>query len=262
MKSERRPRRGAGYLDWLPIWKRSIRVWVKLIGPAVLGNFGEPLLYLLALGYGLGSLVGDVQGMPYIVFLASGIVCSSAMVSASFEAMYSAYTRMAVQKTWDAMLAAPLEVRDVVLGEIAWAGTKSLMSVSAILLVAALLGAVSGWQALWVLPVVLLTGMSFAAMALVVTAFARNYDFFLYYNTLFITPMLLFGGVFFPLERMPPAVQWGAGLLPLNHAVRLVRPLMTDQPLEQVPLHLAVIAAYALLATWLAVHLLSRRLTA
>ena len=64
MKPERRPRRGAGYLDWLPIWKRSIRVWVKLIGPAVLGNFGEPLLYLLALGYGLGSLVGDVQGLP------------------------------------------------------------------------------------------------------------------------------------------------------------------------------------------------------
>lgn len=257
----RQTRRRLGRLRWVPVWRRNVLVWRKLIGPAILGNFGEPLLYLLALGYGLGSLVGNVQDMAYIVFLASGIVCSSAMVTATFEAMYSAYTRMAVQKTWDAMLAAPLDVRDIVVGETVWAGTKSLISVSAILLVAALLGTVDGWQALWVLPVVLLTGMCFGAMALVVTAFARNYDFFLYYNTLFITPMLLFGGVFFPLDRMPELVQWGARLLPLNHAVLLVRPLMTGQPPGQVALHLAVILAYGLVALWLAIRLLNRRLT-
>ncbi len=248
-------------LGWLPIWRRNLLVWVKLLGPAVLGNFGEPLLYLVALGYGLGSFVGRVQDMPYIVFLASGIVCSSAMMTASFEAMYSAYTRMAVQQTWNAMLATPLDIRDIVAGETVWAGTKSLISVSAILLVAAALGAVHDWQALWVLPIVLITGMCFASMALVVTAYARSYDFFLYYHTLLVTPMLLFGGVFFPLDAMPVPVRAAAGLLPLNHAVALVRPLMTGGPVADVGLHLGVLGAYGLIGFWLAIRLLARRLT-
>jgi lipooligosaccharide transport system permease protein len=249
-------------LRWLPVWERNLLVWVKLLGPAMLGNFGEPLLYLLALGYGLGSLVGDVADMPYLVFLASGIVCSTAMMTASFEGLYSAYTRMDVQKTWDAMLAAPLDVRDVVLGETAWAATKSAISVAAILVVAAALGTVAGWGALAVLPVVLLTGFCFGALALVVTAFARSYDFFLYYQTLLLTPMILFGGVFFPLSEMPQAVQTWAALLPLHHAVELVRPLMTGRPPASPLLHLGTLALYAGAAEWLAIRLIARRLQA
>lgn len=249
-------------LRWLPVWQRNFRVWFKLIGPAILGNFGEPLLYLLALGYGLGSFVGDVQGMPYLVFLASGIVCSSAMFSASFEGMYSAYTRMAVQKTWDAMLATPLDVRDIVVGEVIWAGTKSLISAAAILLVAALLGAVASWYALLTLPVVLLMGFCFAAMAMMVTAFARNYDFFLYYSTLVVTPMLLIGGVFFPLERMAPIVQTFSNLLPLTHAVQVVRPLMTGFPVEQPVLHLLVLGAYTVIFLVIAIRLVKNRMMA
>jgi lipooligosaccharide transport system permease protein len=247
---------------WLPVWRRNARVWVKLLGPAMLGNFGEPLLYLLALGYGLGSFVHSIQNLPYLVFLASGIVCSSTMNSASFEGMYSAYTRMEVQKTWEAMLATPLAVPQVVLGEIVWAGSKGVLSSVPILIVAAALGAVAGWPALGVLPVVLLAGICFGAMALVVTAFARSYDFFLYYYTLVLTPMLLIGGVFFPLEQMPAAVQWLAQALPLTHVVALVRPLMTELPLTQPFWHLLVLAVYTLGATLLAVRLLRRRLLA
>lgn len=247
---------------WLPVWQRNVRVWFKLFLPALLGNFGEPLLYLLALGYGLGSFVGSVQGMPYVVFLASGIVVSSAMMTASFEGMYSAYTRMEVQRTWDAMLATPLDVPDIVIGEAVWAGTKSLFSGLAILLVAALLGAVASWQAVLALPVVLLTGLCFGAIALVVTAFATNYDFFLYYTTLLLTPMLLIGGVFFPLEPMPAAVQWLSMFFPITHAVTLVRPLITGIPLEQPWLHLLVLVGYTAGALALAVWLIRRRLTA
>jgi lipooligosaccharide transport system permease protein len=247
-------------LRWLPVWQRNFLVWFKLAGPAILGNFGEPLLYLLALGYGLGSLVGTVQDMPYLVFLASGIVCSSTMVAATFEGMYSAYTRMEVQKTWDAMLATPLSIPDVVIGEAIWAATKSVFSGAAILVVAALLGAVAGWQAVFTLPVMLLTGLCFAAMALVVTAFARNYDFFLYYYTLLVTPMLLISGVFFPLERMPAIIQWGTYLLPLPHAVGLVRPLMTGTPLEQPLINLLVLIAYTVVALVFAISLIGRRL--
>ena len=94
-------------MRWVAVWRRNARVWRKLLGPALLGNIGEPLLYLLALGYGLGVFVGELEGMDYITFLASGFVCASAMNTASFEGLYSAYTRMAVQDTWTAMYFTP-----------------------------------------------------------------------------------------------------------------------------------------------------------
>ncbi len=249
-------------LRLLPVWRRNFLVWRKLFGASMLANFIEPLLYLLALGFGLGVFVGEVQGMPYSVFLASGLVCASAMNTATFEGLYSAYARMAHQQTWGGMLATPLMVDDIVLGEILWAGTKSLISVAPILAVAAALGLVHDANALWVLPLVLLVGTSFAALALCITAFAKGYDFFVYYFTLVITPMFLLSGTFFPLDAMPEAVQWGAQILPLTHAVELARPLMTGAPLSQPLLHLAVLIAYGAGGLYLACILLRRRLVA
>lgn len=247
-------------LRWFAVWRRNARVWRKLAGPAILGNIGEPLLYLLALGYGLGALVGKVEGVDYLSFLASGFVCASVMNTASFEAIYSAYTRMAVQETWTAMLHTPLAVDDILIGEALWAASKALLSAIFILIVAALLGAVDGWQVVLVLPVALLGGLTFGAMALVVTALSRSYDFFLYYFTLLLTPMLLFSGVFFPLDGMPGWLQQGAQLLPLTHAIALVRPLMVGLPPHDILLHLAVLLGYGLLALRLASHLIHRRL--
>ncbi len=229
--------------------------------PSLLGNFGEPLLYLLALGYGLGVFVGEIEGMTYLAFLSSGMVASSAMMTASFEGTYSAYSRMATQRTWDAMLTAPLNIFDVVLGEAIWAATKSLVNSVAILIVATALGAVVlKWQLLWVLPVVLLTGLCFAAIALIITAFARSYDFFLYHSTLAITPMMLLSGVYFPLDSMPVAIQWVARLLPLAHSVELIRPLVTDRPLLHWELNLAVLLGYSLISLTIATWLFKRRL--
>lgn len=247
---------------FLHVWRRNFLVWRKLLGPAMLGNFIEPLLYLFALGFGLGAFVGEMQGMPYSVFLASGLVCASAMNTATFEALFSAYTRMAHQQTWGGMLATPLIVDDIVLGEIIWAGTKSLLSVAPIVAVAAGLGLVHDLRALWVLPLVLLVGTSFAALALCVTAFAKSYDFFVYYFTLVITPMFLLSGTFFPLEAMPKAVRWGAQVLPLTHAVELVRPLMTGQALTHPLLHLGVLILYGAAGLYVACILLRRRLMA
>ena len=249
-------------LRWLPVWRRNLRVWSKLAVPSLIGNFGEPLLYLLALGYGLGALVGRIGEMPYMVFLASGIFCSSAMMTASFEATYSAYSRMAVQKTWEAIVTTPLDVLDVVLGEVIWAATKSLFSASAILLVAFGLGAVDGPLAVLAIPLAIISGFCFAAMAMVITALARSYDFFLYYTTLGVTPMLLICGVFFPIEQMPAGVQGLAWVLPLTHAVALARPLITGGAPDQVLAHLLVLAGYGVLALALSAALLKRRLDA
>ena len=247
-------------LRFIHVWRRNLRVWRKILIPSILGNFGEPVLYLLAFGYGFGMLVGDLGDMPYMVFLASGIVCSSAMFTASFEGMYSAYTRMEVQQTWSAMLGAPLTVGDIVFGEVAWAATKGLMSAGAILVVAAVLGLVADTRALLALPVLLVTGFTFGACAMVVTAFSKSYDFFLYYFTLAITPMLLLSGVFFPLEQFPAPVQTLAYLLPLAHSVELVRPLLTGGVPDNVVLHLAVIAAYGLAGIMIATAYIRTRL--
>ena len=253
--------RETSWLRWYPVWSRNMRVWRKLIGPALLGNIGEPLLYLFALGYGLGGFLGkDIQGLEYVVFLASGLVCSSAMNTASFEGMYSAYTRMAVQDTWIGMLTAPLSIRDIIIAEVIWAGTKSAISVTAIVLVASVMGLVADTWAILVIPLAVLVGACFGSMALVVTSLAKNYDFFLYYFTLLITPMLLLSGVFFPIDSMPQMVQAIAMVLPLYHGLGLMRPLMIGQLPVDIVLHLAVLCGYIAIALPLAIHLISRRL--
>jgi lipooligosaccharide transport system permease protein len=250
-----RPGRGA-----LAVLARNFRVWRKLTVPSLLGNFADPLLYILGLGLGLGRLVGSVDGLSYVGFLASGVVCSSAMTTASFEGMYSAYTRMAVQRTWDGMLVAPLSVDDVVAGEALWAACKALISASAILVVAAALGVATLPGALYALGVAALVGLTYGSLALVMTALAPSYDFFMYYFTLFVTPTVLASGVFFPLEGQPQWFTTLSSALPLAHAVALARPWLTGTSPQDAPLHLAVLVLSALLTYALAAYAIRRRL--
>lgn len=244
----------------LYVWRRNILVWRKLLIPALLMNFGEPLLYLLGLGFGLGHFVGDMAGMPYLAFLASGIIASSAMTTASFEGMYSVFTRMVPQKTYEAILATPLDVDDIIAGEMLWCATKALLSGLAILAVASLLGVVQGWQALWVIPVVFMIGLCFAGPALIMSALATTYDFFSYYFILVVTPMFVLCGVFYPIETLPAVIQDAVYLLPLTHAVHLTRGLVAGAELTQPLLHLAVLMMYALIGYYVAAVLVRRKL--
>lgn len=244
---------------WL-IWHRNARVWLKIIGPAMMMHIGEPLLYLVGLGYGLGFFIGEMQNLPYLTFLASGLVASSAMNTATFEGMYSVFTRMVPQRTYEAYLATPLTIDDIVAGEMLWCGTKALTSGVAILLVATLLGAVQHWQALLALPVMFLTGLTFTAPAMIMVAFARSYDFFSFYFTLVVTPVFMLSGVFYPVSSLPEVVQQLVYLLPLIHAVELARPLVAGLPLENVALHLGVLVLYCVVGYYFAVALLRRRL--
>lgn len=245
---------------FLSVWRRNARVWRKLMWSSIIGNFGEPVFYLLALGYGLGQFVGELDGLPYLVFLASGTVCSSAMLAAAFECTYSSYTRLEHQQTWAAQLMTPLSVRDIVLGEVSWGATKALISAAPILLVAALLGLVASFWALLALPIVFVLGLCFAAISLSVTAIARKYDTFVFYLSLALTPISLLSGVFFPLSGMPKPLQIAMWCFPLTHAIALVRPLMTDRAVTDVWLHIGVLVAYTLLSYWVALVLCRRRL--
>ena len=247
-------------LRWLHVWRRNFLVWRKLTIPSILGNLADPLLYMVGFGYGLGALMPQMNGTPYIAFIAAGTVCSSTMMTASFEAMYSGFSRMHVQRTWDAILNAPLTLDDVVIAEIVWAASKAMLSGLTVLLVAALLGLTHSALALWIVPLALLAGITFAALGLVMTALSPSYDFFVYYFTLAITPMMLLCGVFFPLDRLPQGLQIVAGFLPLTHAVAIARPLMDGALAPDLFIHIAVLLAYALAGAYLALGLTRRRL--
>lgn len=244
----------------IAVWQRNALVWRKLLLPSILINFGEPFLYLLGLGYGLGLFIGDMMHMPYLTFLASGILASSSMNTASFEAMFSVYTRMIPQRTYDAILTTPVEAQDILAGEMLWCATKCVISGTAILIVATFLGAVHDWSALWVPPVLFLIGLCFSGMGLIMSSLAPGYDFFNYYVTLVLTPMFILSGVFYPVSSLPVALQSAMQLLPLSHAVDLIRPLVAGLPLDNVPLHLAVLAGYGLVGYLIAVRLTRRRL--
>lgn len=245
---------------WQAVWRRNALLWRKSARTALLGGFAEPLFYLFALGYGLGSFIGKVEGFSYLGFLTAGILSTSAMNAATFEGLYLAYTRMEVLRTWDGMLAAPLGIGDVVMGEVLWMGTKSVISAGLILMVTTVFGLTPHWAALLVLPTAFLAGLCFGGMALVVTSFARSYDFFVYYITLGVTPMALLSGVFFPLASLPEPLRLGMACLPLFHVVEVVRPLVVGRLEIDMLWHLAVPLIYAAIAVSIAVWRFRRRL--
>jgi lipooligosaccharide transport system permease protein len=249
-------------LRFLHVWRRNFLVWRKLAIPSMLGNLADPMLYMLGLGFGLGALVGEVGGMPYITFLAAGTVCYSTMNTATFEALYSAFSRMHVQKTWDAIMNAPVNLDDVVLAETVWAASKSFLSGVAILVVIWVLGLSYSPLTLWIVPLAFLVGLTFASLGLIMNALSPSYDFFLYYFTLFITPMVLLCGVFFPVTQLPEVLQAVSAVLPLTHAVLLARPLVSGAVPADIALHLAVLVAYAAVGFYAALVLSRRRLLA
>jgi lipooligosaccharide transport system permease protein len=247
-------------LRFIPIWRRNFLVWKKLAVASVLGNIADPLITLIAFGYGLGSLLQQIDGIPYIQYLASGSICMSVMMASSFEALYSAFSRMHVQKTWDALLNAPLSLDDVVLAEMLWAATKSLFSGVAILGVMFMLGIGLHPHTLLVLPILFLIGMMFASLGLVINAIAQGYDFFTYYFTLVLTPMIFLSGVYYPTSQLPAWLQTISHFLPLSAAVNLVRPLILGQ-WPSVPIaDIAIMFAYSGIGFYSATILTRRRL--
>ena len=209
------------------VWQRNFDVFRKHSLPTLLGpSVGEPLLYLLGLGFGLGTLVGKVAGIPYVEFVAPGMVVTSTMFAAAYECTYGAHVRMIHQKTYEAILTTPLSLEDVVGGDILWGASKGVFNGTVLLLIAALLGLVrSPWMLAVPLVLALLAAL-FASLSLAVAALAHSFEFFNYYLTLFITPMFLFCGVFFPLSSLPEWAQRIVHVLPVTLAVEASRGLM------------------------------------
>ncbi|MES2786269.1 MAG: ABC transporter permease [Pseudomonadota bacterium] len=250
-------------MRWWPVFLRNLLVWKKLAIPSLVGNIAEPLMWLVAFGYGMGALVGTVKvegtAVPYILFLASGSICMSAMNAASFEALYSAFSRMHVQKTWDGIMNAPISLDSVVMAEMLWAAFKSLFTVTAILIVMLALNISHSPKLLAAWPVLGAVGITFACIALIFNALAKGYDFFTYYFTLFLTPMMFLSGIFFPRDQLPEAVRIISDWLPLTNAVELVRPMFMDQWPAHPVRHALVLLVYTVSAFWIALALTRKR---
>lgn len=246
-------------LRWASVWRRNMLVWRKLFVAAVLSNLADPLIMLFGLGYGLGALLPSVEGMSYLAFFAAGSLCTATMFTASFEAMFSAFSRMHGQKTWDAILYAPLVIDDVVAGELVWAASKAWLTGSTILAVVVVIGVAASPLVLLALPVAFLVGLAFSGAGLVMCVLARRWDFFSFYMTLVMTPMMMISGVFFPAEQLPGPLLAVAQALPLYHGVELVRPLIAGRLPGDAGLHVLVLLGYAAAGYAMAIYFARRR---
>lgn len=242
------------------VWQRDRDVFFRLWRSEAPGSVIEPIIILLAMGFGLGAYVGVIDGQEYIEYIAPGIVASYAMFSASFECTYGSFVRMEYQKTYDSILATPLSVEDVIGGEIFWGATRSMMTGSVILAIAAAFHLVHSYWALLIPPLSFLQGMMFASVAMVFTSLAPAIYSFNYYFTLFITPMFFFSGVFFPLSSFPPIVQSLSWIAPLTPVVHITRALFDGEINIGLLFPLALIIGIAAAFFFLSLVTMKRRL--
>jgi lipooligosaccharide transport system permease protein len=210
----------------LRLWQRDATIYKHTFQFNILPNFFEPFLYLLAMGLGLGAYLARIKGYRYLDFIAPGLVATAAMFGTTFEVTFNAFVKMQFGKVYDAVMSTPLTIEDIGLGEMLWGTTRSLIYGTVFIAIASMFGVVHSWLAVLTPIAVFLTGMMFSVIGLSFTASIPIIDYFSYYWTMFITPMFLFSGIFFPLDRMPGWVQGLAWFIPLHQAVNLMRALI------------------------------------
>ena len=246
----------------LAVWRRNATMYRRTWMINILPNFFEPVLYLLAIGLGVGAYIDQMGGTTYAGFLAPGLVCVAAMNGASFEVTYNIYVRLTYEKAYDAMLTTPIQPDDVLAGEVLWALTRASIYGGCFLLILVLWGLASLPTALLMVPVIPLAGLLFASLGIAVSLRLPGIELFSFYFTLFLTPLFLFSDVFFPLdERLSGNWLWLAEALPLLHPVRIARAVFRGQPSPILLWDVAytLVASVLLLAT--ARSAMHRRLT-
>ena len=249
------------------VWQRNMTIFRKYWKTLLLPNFFEPLLYLAALGLGLGTFIqrGGIEGQSYVQFIAPGLLASNAMFAASFESTFNTYVKLKIQRTYDAIVTTPVNAEDVVAGEYLWAGTRAALYGTGFLAVLTVLGLAFGeplitsWWAFSIPPVLLMIGIMFSVTGTLFTSLIDRIDLFSYYFTLVITPLFLFSGIFFPIEDFPAPVPQVAWFTPLYHAVNVCRALAVG-PTPAVLVDVAWILIFTAALALLPIHFMRRRL--
>ncbi|MDD5774043.1 MAG: ABC transporter permease [bacterium] len=205
------------------VWQRNFTVYTKLYRSSIALNFADPVFYLLGFGLGLGGFINNVNGVPYVKFIAPGIIASSAMFACAYECTYGSFVRMTFQKTFEAILATPVNIDDIVMGEMLWGATKSMFYGAIIILVISIFGLVDSPLIIFLIPILFISGLIFAEVSLIFTAIVPGIDSFNYFYTLIMTPLFLFSGIFFPVANFSPILSKIAYFTPLYHLVNICR---------------------------------------
>jgi lipooligosaccharide transport system permease protein len=243
------------------LWERNASIYRRTYRVNILPNFFEPFFYLLAMGLGLGAFLEDrIQGFEYIDYIAPGLVATAAMYGTSFEVTFNCFVKMQFGKIYDAAMATPLSIEDIGLGELLWGTTRALIYGQAFVLIAAAFGVVHTPLVLLSPIAITMIGLMFSVIGLTFTAIIPLIDYFTYYWTLFITPMFLFSGIFFPIDGLPQWAQVLAWFMPLHHAVNLMRAITLTGDVGAAAAAAAWIAVLTGALLVLPLNLLRRRL--
>lgn len=242
------------------VWYRHVRVYTKNLVSNGLPPFLEPLIFLVGIGLGLGRYIDSMEGLPYVKYLASGLLVTAAMFTAAFECTFGTFIRLEFDKVYDGMLASPITANDLLIGEILWAGTKGFVFSASVLVIVSAFGILPLGKTL-IAPVLgFLTGTMFAAVGLFVTSFVTTINHFNFFFSGFLSPMFFFSGVVFPVDRLPAVVRPITEALPLTHSVRLTRAFAFSQ-FEMIHLwDVGYIVVFVAGLGYLAVNRLRRRL--
>jgi len=241
---------------------RNLVSYKRFILPTFVVSLGQPLFYLITFGIGMGAYMGYVGGKPYLQFLVPGVLISSVMLSSSFECLYDTFVKMVHERLYDSLIATPVSAEDVIAGDIAWGALRGLLSGVLMLAVAMAMGVLPARPSsvIVLVAVMAFVGVLFSSMAMIVTSFAPNFDFFNYYTELVITPMLFFSGVFFPLDKFPQWLKTFSLFMPLTHAVNISRAAFSGEPVTGVWWSFLILLGLEIVAFVAGIKLMKRRL--
>lgn len=243
----------------LQVWHRNYLQFKKTWLVSLFWTVLEPMLVLTAIGYGLGSYVSNIGGIAYVDFFFPALICSSSMMVSFFDATYGGYTKLSYHKLYRTMILSPLNVTEVILGELFWGATKGTLSAIGIILVASAFGLVKSFYFIPALIFIFISSYMFACMGLIVTSIVKSYDEIIYPTSGLIVPMSLFSGTYFPIEQLPYGIKYLSYLLPLTHTVASVRQLIVMESFHwSLILHFILLITICIIGTGFAIKRLHR----
>lgn len=236
------------------VWRRNAQVFITLWKFNIFPSLAEPLLFIFVFGLGIGSYIDTMDGVPYIEFVAAGIIGTTAIMQATFECTYGSYFRMKMQNTFEGIISTPISAQEVSLAEISWGATRGLVNAVLVLLVLLVMGVLHRWQVIFVPLIMFTAAFNFASIGVFVTSRVAQMEYFHFYFAGFILPAQFLCGTFFPIARFPDAVQVVAWIIPLSSFVDIARSLM----LGRYDIYLLPEAAWAIASTLLFAELAVR----
>ena len=220
----------------------------------------EPTIYLLAFGFGFGSLVSRIGGYDYVDFIGTGIVATAVLFSSAFPSMFGTFVKYKFQRTYDAILAAPVDTEELVTAEALWIATRAGVYGNVPMLVAIAFGLDPSWGMFTVPAIAWIAGFGWSCFGISVAGFARSFENFNYIVSAVLTPLFLVAGTFFPIDNLPPWARFLANLNPLHHCVELVRHAVFGfEGLEDLA-RLGALVLFGLVMWRIAIHAMTRKL--